>query len=257
MYTPENLTWILIPQNDGLENFTGITPDSWCYIAWSLGWTYSRGCGVSQDFFLAEETVRGGTLKRLVSSKCSLMRMTFVCIVNINFHIECWWKGRNDPFYLCPISAKGCRGGLQWHRPYSAPMVWKRWFPLNMAISGIYVNFFGGDKFFLKCLCILKMLSILGWALWKAKTWKPGMFNKHSIYLHIYPMYKMAFFPHVYIKRHYMKPTQPTHHYRGNPSTLPYFCSFSPTHLKKYLSSNWIISPGGGVWTWKMYETTS
>ena len=71
----------------------------------------------------------------------------------------------------------------------------KRWFPLNMAISGIYVNFFGGDKFFLKCLCILKMLSILGWALWKAKTWKPGMFNKHSIYLHIYPMYKMAFFP--------------------------------------------------------------
>ena len=39
------------------------------------------------------------------------------------------------------------------------------------------------------------MLSILGWALWKAKTWKPGMFNKHSIYLHIYPMYKMAFFP--------------------------------------------------------------
>ena len=66
---------------------------------------------------------------------CSVLLLLAI-FVNVRDKV---WK----ILFLCPVSAKVCRGGLQWLRPYSALMGWKRQFPLNIAMVDIYVRFLG------------------------------------------------------------------------------------------------------------------
>ena len=65
-------------------------------------------------------------------------------VVCFLYWLSSWMSGtRSERSYFCAPSPPKCaRGGLRWLGPYSAPMVWKRWFLSNMAIFGIY-DFWG------------------------------------------------------------------------------------------------------------------